>query len=65
MTRQVLFLCTGSSCRSHLAEAIVNARLSDEWHAVSAGMQPMAVFRTVRDDMLEKTPDLLRRYSAL
>jgi arsenate reductase len=40
MTRQVLFLCTGNSCRSHLAEAIVNARLSDEWHAVSAGTQP-------------------------
>ena len=40
MTRQVLFLCTGNSCRSHLAEAIVNARLSDEWSAVSAGTQP-------------------------
>jgi arsenate reductase len=40
MTRQVLFLCTGNSCRSHLAEAIVNARLSAEWHAVSAGTQP-------------------------
>src|SRR5512136_1388556 len=40
MTRQVLFLCTGNSCRSHLAEAIVNARLSDEWHAVSAGTHP-------------------------
>ncbi|NTU61862.1 MAG: arsenate reductase ArsC [Chloroflexi bacterium] len=40
MTRQVLFLCTGNSCRSHLAEAITNARLSAEWHAVSAGTQP-------------------------
>jgi arsenate reductase len=40
MTRQVLFLCTGNSCRSHLAEAIVNARLSDDWSAVSAGTQP-------------------------
>lgn len=40
MTRQVLFLCTGNSCRSHLAEAIVNARLRDKWHAVSAGTQP-------------------------
>ncbi len=139
MTRQILFLCTGNSCRSHLAEAIVNARLSDEWTAVSAGTHPtgyihplairalaeigiehhgesksvdqfrgmsfdlvvtvcdsvaeecpiwlgqgkrvhlgfpdpakatgseeevMAVFRTVRDDMLEKIPELLRRTSA-
>lgn len=137
MTRQVLFLCTGNSCRSHLAEAIVNARLSADWSAVSAGTQPagyvhpmairalaeidiehhgtskhvdqfrttpfdlvvtvcdsaaeecpvwlgqgkrahlgfpdpakaigtdeevMNVFRTVRDDMLVKIPDLLRRY---
>ncbi len=40
MTRKVLFLCTGNSCRSHLAEAIVNARLSDDWTAVSAGTRP-------------------------
>ena len=40
MTSKVLFLCTGNSCRSHLAEAIVNARLSDDWSAVSAGTQP-------------------------
>jgi len=40
MTRQVLFLCTGNSCRSQLAEAIVNARLGDEWKAVSAGTHP-------------------------
>jgi len=139
MTRQVLFLCTGNSCRSHLAEAITNARLSAEWHAVSAGTQPagyvhplairalaeigiehqgtskhvdqfrttpfdlvvtvcdsaaeecpvwlgqgkrvhlgfpdpakatgsedeiMDVFRAVRDDMLVKIPELLRRYAA-
>jgi len=137
MTSKVLFLCTGNSCRSHLAEAIVNARLSDDWSAVSAGTQPagyvhpmairalaeigiehqgrsksvdefrdvpfdlvvtvcdsaaeecpvwlgqgkrvhlgfpdpakaagtaeevLNVFRAVRDDMLDKIPDLLRRY---
>ena len=139
MTSKVLFLCTGNSCRSHLAEAIVNARLSDDWSAVSAGTQPagyvhpmairalaeigiehqgrsksvdefrdvpfdlvvtvcdsaaeecpvwlgqgkrvhlgfpdpakaagtdeevLNVFRAVRDDMLDKIPDLLRRYPA-
>lgn len=40
MKRQVLFLCTGNSCRSQLAEAIVNARLGNTWSAVSAGTQP-------------------------
>ncbi len=40
MVRKALFLCTGNSCRSQLAEAIVNARLSDEWMAFSAGTRP-------------------------
>jgi arsenate reductase (thioredoxin) len=38
--RKVLFLCTGNSCRSQIAEAIVNARLGDSWEAVSAGTKP-------------------------
>jgi arsenate reductase (thioredoxin) len=37
--RTVLFLCTGNSCRSQMAEAIVNARFP-EWKAVSAGTKP-------------------------
>lgn len=40
MKRKVLFLCTGNSCRSQLAEAIVNARLGETWVAVSAGTKP-------------------------
>lgn len=40
MKRKVLFLCTGNSCRSQMAEAIVNARMSGEWQAVSAGTKP-------------------------
>lgn len=38
--KKVLFLCTGNSCRSQMAEAIINARMGAEWQAVSAGTKP-------------------------
>jgi len=38
--KTILFLCTGNSCRSQMAEAIVNARYADEWQAYSAGTKP-------------------------
>lgn len=37
---RVLFLCTGNSCRSQLAEALVNHDLGEEWQAFSAGTLP-------------------------
>ncbi len=38
--KRVLILCTGNSCRSQMAEAIVNTDLAREWIAVSAGSKP-------------------------
>jgi arsenate reductase (thioredoxin) len=40
MKHKVLFLCAGNSCRSQMAEAIVNARLGETWEVVSAGTKP-------------------------
>jgi len=38
--KQVLFLCTGNSCRSQMAEGLVNHFLGERWEAHSAGTHP-------------------------
>jgi len=38
--RRVLFLCTGNSARSQMAEGLVNHFLVDDWVAISAGTKP-------------------------
>jgi len=40
MKPTVLILCTGNSCRSHLAEAILRAAAGDFLNVVSAGTRP-------------------------
>ncbi len=40
MKRRVLFLCTGNSCHSQMAEAIVNHDPAEAWEAQSAGTRP-------------------------
>ncbi|MEY4719569.1 MAG: hypothetical protein RL563_2187 [Pseudomonadota bacterium] len=37
----VLFLCTGNSCRSLIGEATFNHLAPEGWHAISAGSKPL------------------------
>jgi arsenate reductase len=52
--KQVLFLCTGNSCRSQIAEALVNARLGEHWQAHSAGTQPAGYIHPKALQVLEE-----------
>jgi arsenate reductase (thioredoxin) len=52
--KKVLFLCTGNSCRSQMAEAIVNARLGDRWQAYSAGTRPAGYVHPMAIQVLQE-----------
>ena len=43
MPKQILFLCTGNSCRSQIAEAWTNHLQKDNFKASSAGIEPKGV----------------------
>jgi len=38
--KRILIVCTGNSCRSQMAEGLVNALWGDKWKAFSAGTKP-------------------------
>jgi arsenate reductase len=51
--KKVLVICTGNSCRSIMAEALINQDLKDSWQAFSAGTKPSQVNRRAIEVMAE------------
>jgi len=41
--KTILFVCSGNSIRSQIAEGIINHYFGDRWSAFSAGIMPMKV----------------------
>ncbi len=52
--QSVLFLCTGNSCRSQMAEAIVNHDCDGDWQAFSAGTLPTGTVNPVALQVLKE-----------
>ena len=50
----VLFLCTGNSCRSLMGEATFNHLAPEGWHALSAGSKPLGRLNSGAVALLEE-----------
>ncbi len=52
--KEVLILCTGNSCRSIMAEALINAKLGECVHAQSSGVKASGKVNPQAKALLEK-----------
>jgi arsenate reductase len=63
MKKQILFLCTGNSCRSQIAEAWTNHLQKDKFIAYSAGIAPKGVDKRAVKVMAEAGIDISNQKS--
>lgn len=54
MTKKVLILCTGNSCRSQMAEVILNKLGQGDFEAVSAGSRPAGYVHPLALSLLQE-----------
>ncbi len=52
--KNILFLCTGNSCRSQMAEALINHDCHSEWQSFSAGTLPAGYVHPVALEVLRE-----------
>ena len=62
MKKNVLILCTGNSCRSIMAEALINARLGDCVEAQSSGVKASGIINPHAKALLEAKGEWLDTY---
>lgn len=61
--KEVLILCTANSCRSQMAEGLINHDLKGQWKAYSAGFEPSFVNPRAIEVMAEIGIDISRHTS--
>lgn len=70
--KRVLFLCTGNSCRSQIADGIINYDFGEQIRAFSAGTEPhglnpkaIAVMAEIGIDISGNSSDHISKYDRL
>lgn len=69
MKKRVLFLCTGNSCRSQMADGLINHDFADRIEAFSAGTEPhglnpraVQVMKEIDIDISGNSSDHISKY---